>query len=127
MTERITVGLVLRTIPTTLPTIDGLNLPQVLKDVAMTKRSVSVTGMTASGECSEKKTPSTFRKGESGSVKIDPTRGRALQPGNSSSQLVAVAESVVNQRQPPDEVDGENCIEHLVIVKQRFCFMAELR
>ena len=34
------VGLVLRTIPQTLPTIDGLNLPQVLKDVAMTKRGL---------------------------------------------------------------------------------------
>ena len=34
------VGLVLRTIPQTLPTIDGLGLPQVLKDVAMTKRGL---------------------------------------------------------------------------------------
>src|ERR671935_2819128 len=32
------VGLVLRVIPATLPSIDGLGLPQILKDVAMSKR-----------------------------------------------------------------------------------------
>src|SRR6202008_1606635 len=31
------VGLVMRTIPQTLPTIDAMNLPHLLKDVAMTK------------------------------------------------------------------------------------------
>src|SRR6476661_4619048 len=31
------IGMVMRTIPQTLPTIDGLNLPQVMKDVAVTK------------------------------------------------------------------------------------------
>ncbi len=36
------VGLVLRTIPKTLPTIDGLNLPKVLKDVAMSKRGLVI-------------------------------------------------------------------------------------
>jgi twitching motility protein PilU len=45
------VGLVLRTIPQQLPTIDGLNLPKVLKDVAMTKRGLAIfVGATGSGK-----------------------------------------------------------------------------
>ena len=45
------VGLVLRTIPMTLPTIDSLNLPQVLKDVTMTKRGLVIfVGATGSGK-----------------------------------------------------------------------------
>src|SRR5437016_8660641 len=44
-------GLVLRTIPQTLPTIDSLNLPQVLRDVAMTKRGLVIfVGATGSGK-----------------------------------------------------------------------------
>ena len=45
------IGLVMRTIPQTLPTIDGLNLPQVLKDVTMTKRGLVIfVGATGSGK-----------------------------------------------------------------------------
>ncbi|TDM09691.1 MAG: type IV pili twitching motility protein PilT [Ideonella sp. MAG2] len=45
------VGLVLRTIPSQLPTIDGLGLPKILKDVAMAKRGlVIVVGATGSGK-----------------------------------------------------------------------------
>jgi twitching motility protein PilU len=45
------VGLVLRTIPQQLPTIDGLGLPKVLKDVAMTKRGLVIfVGATGSGK-----------------------------------------------------------------------------
>jgi twitching motility protein PilU len=45
------VGLVFRTIPATLPTIDGLGLPKVLKDVAMTKRGLVIfVGATGSGK-----------------------------------------------------------------------------
>jgi twitching motility protein PilU len=45
------VGMVLRTIPATLPTIDGLGMPQVLKDVSMTKRGlVILVGATGSGK-----------------------------------------------------------------------------
>ena len=45
------VGLVLRVIPQELPTIDGLGLPQVLKDVVMTKRGlVIMVGATGSGK-----------------------------------------------------------------------------
>lgn len=45
------VGLVLRTIPQTLPTIDGLILPHVLKDVAMAKRGLIIfVGATGSGK-----------------------------------------------------------------------------
>jgi twitching motility protein PilU len=45
------VGLVLRTIPATLPTIDSLNLPQVLKEVTMAKRGLVVfVGATGSGK-----------------------------------------------------------------------------
>jgi twitching motility protein PilU len=45
------VGLVLRTIPAILPTIDSMNLPQVLKDVAMTKRGLVIfVGATGSGK-----------------------------------------------------------------------------
>lgn len=45
------VGLVMRTIPQTLPTIDSLNLPQVLKDVTMTKRGLVIfVGATGSGK-----------------------------------------------------------------------------
>lgn len=36
------VGMVLRTIPAKLPTIDGLGMPQVLKDVSMTKRGLCI-------------------------------------------------------------------------------------
>ncbi|QNK69754.1 PilT/PilU family type 4a pilus ATPase [Variovorax sp. PAMC26660] len=45
------VGMVLRTIPAKLPTIDGLGMPQVLKDVAMTKRGLCIlVGATGSGK-----------------------------------------------------------------------------
>jgi twitching motility protein PilU len=45
------VGLVFRTIPATLPTIDGLGLPKILKDVAMTKRGLVIfVGATGSGK-----------------------------------------------------------------------------
>jgi len=45
------VGLVLRTIPATLPTIDGLGLPLVLKEVAMAKRGLVIfVGATGSGK-----------------------------------------------------------------------------
>jgi twitching motility protein PilU len=45
------VGMVMRTIPATLPTIDSLGLPQVLKDVTMTKRGLCIlVGATGSGK-----------------------------------------------------------------------------
>jgi twitching motility protein PilU len=45
------VGMVLRTIPTVLPTIDSLKLPQVLKDVVNTKRGLCIlVGATGSGK-----------------------------------------------------------------------------
>ncbi len=45
------VGMVLRTIPLQVPTIDGLNMPQVLKEVAMTKRGLYIlVGATGSGK-----------------------------------------------------------------------------
>ncbi|WP_342133393.1 PilT/PilU family type 4a pilus ATPase [Hydrogenophaga sp. OTU3427] len=45
------VGLVLRTIPNTIPTIDSLGLPQIIKDVAMTKRGLCIfVGATGSGK-----------------------------------------------------------------------------
>lgn len=45
------VGLVMRTIPRELPTIDGLGLPGVLKEVSMTKRGlVILVGATGSGK-----------------------------------------------------------------------------
>jgi len=45
------VGMVLRTIPLSLPTIDGLGLPQVLKEVVMTKRGLCImVGATGSGK-----------------------------------------------------------------------------
>jgi twitching motility protein PilU len=45
------VGLVFRTIPATLPTVDALKLPKVLKDVAMTKRGLVIfVGATGSGK-----------------------------------------------------------------------------
>ncbi|GAB3430964.1 PilT/PilU family type 4a pilus ATPase [Giesbergeria sinuosa] len=45
------VGMVLRTIPLNLPTIDGLGMPQVLKEVTMTKRGLCIlVGATGSGK-----------------------------------------------------------------------------
>ena len=45
------VGMVLRTIPLTLPTIDGLGVPQILKEVTMTKRGLCIlVGATGSGK-----------------------------------------------------------------------------
>jgi twitching motility protein PilU len=45
------VGLVFRTIPQAIPTIDGLGLPAVLKEVAMTKRGLAIfVGATGSGK-----------------------------------------------------------------------------
>ena len=45
------VGLVLRTIPNTIPTLYGLALPPILKDVAMTKRGLCIfVGATGSGK-----------------------------------------------------------------------------
>ncbi|MEO5795852.1 MAG: PilT/PilU family type 4a pilus ATPase [Rhodoferax sp.] len=36
------VGMVLRVIPVSIPTVDGLGMPQILKDVAMTKRGLCI-------------------------------------------------------------------------------------
>jgi twitching motility protein PilU len=45
------VGMVLRVIPQVLPTIDGLGVPQVLKEIVMTKRGLTVlVGATGSGK-----------------------------------------------------------------------------
>jgi len=45
------VGLVLRTIPQSIPTIDSLGLPRILKDVALTKRGLIImVGATGSGK-----------------------------------------------------------------------------
>jgi twitching motility protein PilU len=45
------VGLVLRTIPQNIPTIDSLGLPRILKDVALTKRGLIImVGATGSGK-----------------------------------------------------------------------------
>ena len=45
------VGMVLRVIPQVLPTIDGLGVPQILKDIVMTKRGlVILVGATGSGK-----------------------------------------------------------------------------
>ncbi|MCA6218322.1 PilT/PilU family type 4a pilus ATPase [Ideonella sp. B7] len=45
------VGMVLRTIPAELPTIDEMGLPQILKDIAMSKRGlVILVGATGSGK-----------------------------------------------------------------------------
>ena len=43
--------MVLRVIPQELPTIDTLGMPQILKDVAMTKRGLAIlVGATGSGK-----------------------------------------------------------------------------
>ncbi len=45
------VGMVLRVIPMTLPTIDGLDVPQVLKEIVMSKRGLCImVGATGSGK-----------------------------------------------------------------------------
>ena len=45
------VGMVMRVIPATLPTIDGLGVPQVLKEVTMSKRGLAIlVGSTGSGK-----------------------------------------------------------------------------
>ncbi|MGQ0598501.1 PilT/PilU family type 4a pilus ATPase [Aquabacterium sp.] len=45
------IGLVLRVIPQQLPTVDGMGLPQVLKELVMTKRGlVILVGATGSGK-----------------------------------------------------------------------------
>jgi twitching motility protein PilU len=45
------IGMVFRTIPQILPTIDAMNLPQILKDIAMTKRGLVIfVGATGSGK-----------------------------------------------------------------------------
>lgn len=45
------VGLVLRVIPAQLPTIDGMGLPQILKDIVLAKRGlVILVGATGSGK-----------------------------------------------------------------------------
>ena len=45
------VGMVMRVIPAVLPTIDGLGVPQVLRDVVMNKRGLAIlVGATGSGK-----------------------------------------------------------------------------
>lgn len=45
------VGMVVRMIPSSLPTIDAMHLPEILKDIAMTKRGlVIMVGATGSGK-----------------------------------------------------------------------------
>jgi len=49
--QRGTVGMVIRQITTDIPTLDGLNLPDIFKDVAMSKRGlVLMVGATGSGK-----------------------------------------------------------------------------
>lgn len=49
--QRGTIGLVMRTIPTKIPTIEELNLPDILKKLAMEERGlILVTGTTGSGK-----------------------------------------------------------------------------
>jgi twitching motility protein PilT len=49
--QRGTVGLVFRVIPTKIPTIDELNLPEVIKKISMEQRGlILVTGTTGSGK-----------------------------------------------------------------------------
>jgi len=49
--QRGTVGLVFRVIPTRIPTIDELNLPEIIKKISMEQRGlVLVTGTTGSGK-----------------------------------------------------------------------------
>ena len=49
--QRGTVGMVIRQITTDIPTLDGLNLPDMFKDVAMSKRGlVLMVGATGSGK-----------------------------------------------------------------------------
>jgi twitching motility protein PilU len=49
--QRNSVGLVIRQIKLNVPTVDGLGLPEVLKDIALTQRGlVLVTGATGSGK-----------------------------------------------------------------------------
>lgn len=45
------IGMVLRVIPAVLPTLDGLGMPQVLKEVVMSKRGLTIlVGATGSGK-----------------------------------------------------------------------------
>ncbi|MDR3452449.1 MAG: PilT/PilU family type 4a pilus ATPase [Rhodoferax sp.] len=45
------VGMVLRVIPNAVPTLDGLSMPQILKDVVMSKRGLCIlVGATGSGK-----------------------------------------------------------------------------
>jgi twitching motility protein PilU len=45
------VGMVLRVIPQQLPTIDGLGMPQILKEIALSKRGLAIlVGATGSGK-----------------------------------------------------------------------------
>ena len=45
------IGMVMRVIPAELPTIDGLGMPQILKEVAMSKRGLTIlVGATGSGK-----------------------------------------------------------------------------
>ena len=45
------IGMVMRVIPADLPTIDGLGMPQILKEVAMSKRGLTIlVGATGSGK-----------------------------------------------------------------------------
>jgi len=45
------VGIVMRTIPSEIPTLDGLGLPEVLKDVALARRGICIlVGGTGSGK-----------------------------------------------------------------------------
>jgi twitching motility protein PilT len=49
--QRGTLGIIFRVIPTTIPLIDDLNLPPVLKDMALEERGlILVTGTTGSGK-----------------------------------------------------------------------------
>lgn len=51
MTQRGTVGLVVRRIKSDIPTVDDLKLPPIIKEIAMTKRGlVLVVGATGSGK-----------------------------------------------------------------------------
>jgi twitching motility protein PilU len=124
------VGMVLRVIPMVLPTIDGLGVPQVLKEVVMAKRGLTIlVGATGSGKSTTLAAMVDWRNENSyghiitiegpGGICPPPQelRGHAARGGSGHRQLGAALKNTL--RQAPDvilmgEIRDRETMEHAI-------------
>lgn len=115
------VGLVMRTIPQTLPTIDTLNLPKVLKDVALTKRGLVIfVGATGSGKSTSLAAMVDFRN--------ENTHGHIITVEDPVEFVHPHKNCIVTQREVGIDTDGwEQALKNTLRQAPDVILMGEIR